>query len=132
MTTKPDRLRLREIDVERLVIREPRGGRVRMILETGPPRPGMELPDLASARLTLLDARGRPRIVAEVDAEGDARLFVGGPDSGPMVVVTPTAVDVWHEAGNIVAALRATDSGGTIELLDKDGRPRRRRRSRLR
>jgi hypothetical protein len=85
----------------------------------------MEKPDLPTARLTLLGGRGRPAIVAEVDAEGEARLFVGGPDTGPMVVVTPAGVDVWHATGNVVAALRATDSGGTVELLDKSGRPHR-------
>jgi hypothetical protein len=132
MKTRCEQLRVREIEVERLIVREPRGGRVRAILETGPPWPGMERPDLPTARLTLLDGRGNPRGVAEVDAEGHAVIYVGGPDSGPMVVVTPTAVDVWHPAGNVVAALRATDRGGTVELLDKAGRPRPSRRARPR
>jgi hypothetical protein len=130
MKPKPDRVCARELEAERIVIREPRGGRVRIILETGPPQPGMEKPDLPTARLTLLDGRGRPAIVAEVDAEGHAALYVGGPDAGPMVVVTPTAVDVWHESGNIVAALRATEQGGAVELMDKSGHPRRGRQGR--
>lgn len=128
--SKQERLRVRELEAELILIREPRGGRVRLVLETGPPRPGMELPDLASARLTLLDGRGQPRIVAEVDAEGHATLFVGGPDSGPMIAVTPTAVDVWGAAGSVVAAVRATDEGGVVELNDERGRPRPTRRKR--
>ena len=69
MTTKHDRLRIRDIEAERIVIREPNGGRVRVVIETGPPRPGMERPPLPSARLTLLDGRGNPAFVAEVDAD---------------------------------------------------------------
>jgi hypothetical protein len=123
---KPERLRVREIVCERLVIREPGRGRARVVIETGPPRPGMELPDLPTARLTLLDGRGHARLVAEVDAAGEARVFVGGPDTGPMVVVAPTGLDVWGAAGNIVAALR-DDDGGKIEIFDAHGRPRRSR-----
>lgn len=119
-----ERLRVREIEVERLVVREPRGGRARLILETGVPRAGMELPDLPSARLTLLDGRGNARLVAEVDAEGHATVYVGGPDTGPMIVATPTALDVWGAAGSIVAAIRSTDGGGAVELFDAAGRQR--------
>jgi hypothetical protein len=127
MKKHPERLRVRELEAERIMIREPHGGRVRMILETGPPRPGMELPDLPAARVTLFDGRGHPRLVAEVDCAGQTALYVGGPDSGPMVVVTPSAVDVWHQSGNVVAAIRATERGGTVETLDRRGRPRRAR-----
>src|SRR5262245_2615731 len=127
MKKKRDRLRIREIQVERLVVREPRDGRTRAIIETAPPQPGMEKPDLPTVRLTLMDGHGRPAILAEVDAEGQAALYVGGPDSGPMVVVTPMAVDVWH-AGNLVAAIRSDAGGGVVETLKPVEQARRSRR----
>lgn len=118
------RMRVREIEVERLVVREPRGSRARAVIETGPPRPGMDKPDLPTVRLTLMDGRGNPTIVAEVDSEGRATLFVGGPDTGPMIAVTPEAVDVWGSGGSIVASVRSDDERGIVEVM----KPRRRRR----
>lgn len=129
MTTKHDRLRIRDIEAERIVIREPNGGRVRVVIETGPPRPGMERPPLPSARVTLLDGRGNPAFVAEVDADGDACLFIGPPDAGTTAVLTPGAIDLWR-AGDIVAALRSDDTGGLLELFDDRGRARRQGRGR--
>jgi hypothetical protein len=115
-TERHERIVANEIVVERLIIREPKGGRVRAILDTGAPRPGLEKPDLPSARLTLLDGRGIARIVAEVDAEGHAKFYVGGPDQGPMVVVTPEALDLWSR-GSVAAALRTEDGSGVLDLL---------------
>lgn len=102
--TDDNHLRIRELEVERLVLREPNGGRIRAVIETGPSRdPDLRAPVLA-VRLTLLDPAGQPAVVAEVDGTGEATVFVGHPDHGDSIVLAPHAVDVWSK-GNIVSSL---------------------------
>ncbi len=67
----------REIEVERLVLREPNGGRVLAVLEMVP----VESKGYA-VRLSLLDPMGEPVLVTEVDHEGQPMLHVGHPDRG--------------------------------------------------
>ena len=43
-------------------------------------------------------------LVAEVDEAGAPTVFVGHPDRGTTVVITPSAVDLWAR-GNVVASL---------------------------
>ncbi len=108
-----------EIEVERIVLREPEGGPVRAVLETAPPRePGEGCGPVV--RLSLLTPRGELALVAEVDETGEPRLFVGHPDRGTTVVITPDAVDLWA-GGNIVAAVRSTTEGGRVEVRGADG-----------
>jgi hypothetical protein len=107
--------RIRELTLERLVIREPNEGRVRAVLETygDGAVPGV--------RLSLLDARGEPAIVAQIDGDGAPVLHVGHPDRGVTVTVSPSAVDCWS-AGNIVASVRSSSDGGEVEVADGEGR----------
>ena len=76
----------RELEVERLVIREPNGGRVRAVLETAPSQDG----GAPVVRLVLLDATGFPALIAEVDGAGAASLVVGPPDAASRVVIPRT------------------------------------------
>jgi hypothetical protein len=118
MKKKRDRVRVREIEIERLVVREPRGGRVRAVIEAVPTRRGRA----AKVLLTLFAPDGEPAVVAEVDHRGEPRLSVGHPDHGAAVSITRKAVDVWSR-GNIVAALRSAAAGGKLELTDERGAP---------
>ncbi len=107
--------RIRELTLERLVIREPNEGRIRAVLETygNGAVPGV--------RLSLLDARGEPALVMQVGDDGAPVLHVGHPDRGTTVTISPNAVDCWS-AGNIVASVRSTENGGVVEVADGDGR----------
>src|SRR5438105_13730108 len=113
---KHDRLRLKEIEVERLVVREPRGGRTRAVIETVPTKRGRA----ARVVLTLLAPDGEPVLVAEVDHKGEPRVSVGNPQHGPSVIVTTRALDVWSK-GNAVATVRSDDGTGVVEILDNHG-----------
>ena len=89
----------RKIEVERLVLREPNGGRIRAVLETQPR--GTKAP---CVRLVMFAPSGDPAITLEIDEEGEGMVHVGHPDHGPGVVVSEHAVDVW-KSGNVVASL---------------------------
>lgn len=114
---KQKRIAVREIEVERLVLRAPGGG-VCAVLETKA-KPGRA----ARVSLRLFSSDGEPAIVATVSRNGAPRITIGHPDHGTSAVITPSAIDFWH-AGNIVAALRSTDEGGELELFDVRGRKR--------
>lgn len=120
MKKKRDRLRLREIEVGRLVVREPGNGRARAVFEVAPTRRGRA----ARVVLSLLAPDGEPVLVAEVDHRGQPRLSVGNPVRGPSVIVTRLAADVWSR-GNVVASIRADEGKGVVEVLDDDHQPRR-------
>jgi hypothetical protein len=112
--------RFEEIEVERLVLREPKDGRVRAVLETVPPRgpdAGIGVP---AVRLVMYSPTGDPALLVEVDETGTPSVYVGNPDRGTTAVVTRDAVDLWSR-GNIVAALRSTDEGGRLELQGPQG-----------
>ena len=109
-----------ELEVERLLLREPNDGRVRAVLETGPSRHPQDGPAVPAIRLRFLTPTGDDALVAEVDADGTAMLFVGHPDHGTTVVITTDAVDLWH-GGNVVASLRSNDEGGQLEIAGPDG-----------
>jgi hypothetical protein len=114
--------RFREVEVERILLREPNGGRVRAILETAPPRDPDSEVQVPIVRLTLLTPTGEPALVAEVGPDGSPRVFVGHPDRGPALVLTGTALDIWSQ-GNVVASLRSTETRGRLDLFDADGEP---------
>ncbi len=110
----------KELEVERILLREPRQGRVRAALEFAPPRdPDAEV-RVPVVRFSLLTPTGEPALVAEVDESGAPTVFVGDLDHVATVVITPKALDMW-DSGNIVASLRSIDEGGTIELFCGDG-----------
>jgi hypothetical protein len=104
-----------ELTIERLILREPNDGRVRAVLETcgDGAVPGV--------RLSLLDARGEPKLVAEIVADGAPVLHVGHPDCGVTVTISPESLDCWS-AGNIVASVRSSSEGGVVEVADGAGR----------
>ncbi|MBK9386512.1 MAG: hypothetical protein IPN34_16995 [Planctomycetes bacterium] len=107
--------RIHELAVERLILREPNDGRVRAVLETCGDGA------VPSVRLSLLDARGEPAIVMQVDGDGAPVLHVGHPDRGVTVTISPSAVDLWS-GGGVVASVRSSSEGGEIEVADGDGR----------
>lgn len=103
MAAMPEKQRIRELEVERLVLREPNDGRLRAVLETTATRDPDRDVLAPTVRLTLLDPVGEPAFVAEVDGNGEARLSVGHPDRGQAVIVSRSSVDVWA-GGNVVAS----------------------------
>ncbi len=114
------RMEPREIQVERLTLREPNGGRIRAILETAPSRNPDADSGVPVVRLSLLSPTGEVALVAEVDETGEPQVFVGNPDRGTTVIIGRQAIDHWH-GGNIVASLMSTGEGGKLELRDADG-----------
>jgi hypothetical protein len=107
--------RIHELTIERLLLREPNDGRVRAVFETygNDAVPGV--------RLSLLDARGEPAIVMQVDIDGAPVLHVGHPDRGVTVTISPSAVDLWA-GGSVVAIMRSSSDGGVVEVADGAGR----------
>ena len=59
--------RFQEIEVERLILREPNEGHVRAVLECATPRDSDTEVEVSVVRLTLLSPTGEPALVAEVD-----------------------------------------------------------------
>ncbi len=110
-----------QIEVERLVLREPSKGKVRAILETVVPEGPPEEPQVPCVRLSLLSPWGDVALMAEVDGGGTPSLHVGNPDRGVTTTITPSDVNLWAE-GNVVATLGSTRNGGELELLDEEGR----------
>ena len=113
--------RFREIEIERLVVREPAHGRVRAILEAIPATDDDGVAQVPVVRLTMMTPAGEPALVLEVGKDGAPMLAVGHPDHGVSAVIRRNAVDLWMR-GNIVAALRSTTVGGRLELTEPSGR----------
>lgn len=109
----------REVEVERLILREPGSGRVRAVLETVPAE-DEDAPPFRVVRLTLRAPDGKPGLVAEIGADGAPRLSVGHPDHGVTATISDRALDFWR-GGNIVATVRSTEDGGKVELTDGQG-----------
>lgn len=112
---------MKDLECERLVLREPNGGRIRAVLETCPPRPPATGAPVPAVRLSLLGPDGAPQITLEVDDAGEPTIHVGPVDAGTTVVITRSSADCWA-GGNVVAALRSTEDGGQLELAGADGR----------
>jgi hypothetical protein len=121
MPTPHPTARFREVEVERILIREPNQGRVRAVLETCPPRPAATGAPVPAVRLSLLGPDGKSQITLEVDDAGEPTVYVGPTGAGTTVVVTRASLDAWH-LGNVIAALGSTDDGGRLELRDADGK----------
>ena len=115
------RMEPREIQVERLTLREPNGGRVRAILETAPSRNPDADSGVPVVRLSLFSPTGEVALIAEVDETGEPQVFVGNPDRGTTVIIGRHALDCWA-GGNIVASLLSTEDGGKLELRDGEGK----------
>jgi hypothetical protein len=110
------------LEVERLLIREPGGGRVRAVLETAmEPTAEGEQAVVPRVRLTLLTPNGGVACRVEVDDQGEPRVYVGQPGSGVTAVLARDSLDLWA-GGNVVASLMARDVGGALELGDGAGR----------
>ena len=119
----PPHARFDEIEVSRLVLREPDSGRVRAVLELQPARQrDDDAPVYPRPTLTLFTAAGDPSLVVELDEVGNPRVAVGHPDRGASVVLTGESVSLWA-GGNEVAVLSSED-GGRLELRDPEGRVR--------
>ena len=112
--------RFREIDVERVVLREPGRGRVRAILETVGAEHDEESdsPTYPTVRLSLRNAAGDDVLEAEVGPNGEVRVTLGAGEQN--LVVTPHGVGLWA-GGNEVAALDS-GAGGRLQLCDRNGR----------
>jgi len=90
-----------EIEVTRLVLRDPTTGAERAALETAPPYVAEEGAEDRVVRLQLFTAAGEAVLTAEVDETGEARVFVGSRDTGPAVVVRPGGIDAWRDGDEI-------------------------------
>ena len=115
--------RFDEIEVSRLVLREPDSGRARAVLELKPARErGDDSPVYPRPTLTLFTAAGDPALVVTLDEIGRPQVSVGHPDQGPTLVLSRGSASLW-EGGNEVAVLSSED-GGRLELRDLEGRVR--------
>ena len=118
----PALTKFKTLEVERLLIREPGGGRVRAVLETATePNAEGEPPVVPRVRLSLLAPNGDVALRLEVDDAGEPRVYVGRPGSGVTAVLSHDSLDLWA-GGNVVASLIAQDDGGVVELSDGAGR----------
>ena len=72
-------------------------------------------------RLSLLATSGDVACRAEVDDQGEARVYVGRPGAGVTAVLSRDSLDLWA-GGNVVASVRAGSEGGVLELGDGAGR----------
>jgi hypothetical protein len=109
------------LEVERLLIREPGGGRVRAVLETAmEPTAEGEPAVVPRVRHSLLAPAGDVGLRLEVDDAGEPRVYVGRPGNGVTAVLARDSLDLWAR-GNIVASLMARDGGGVLELGEGAG-----------
>lgn len=86
-----------EIEITRLVLRDPTTRAVRAVLETAPPYHAEEGADARVVRLQLFTAAGEAVLTAEVDETGEPRVYVGSRDAGPAVVLRPGGIDAWRD-----------------------------------
>jgi len=93
-----------EIEVSRLVLRDPTTGAVRAVLETAPPYYAEEGAEDRVVRLQLFTGVGEAVLTAEVDETGEARVYVGSRDTGPAVVIRPGGIDAWRD-GDLTSLL---------------------------
>jgi hypothetical protein len=93
-----------EIEISRLVLRDPMSGSIRAVLETSDPNVREEGIEDRVVRLKLRTAAGVPVLTVEVDETCEPRLFIGERDTGPTVAVRRGGVDVWRD-GSIAAAI---------------------------
>ena len=113
--------KLGTLEVERLLIREPGGGRVRAVLETAmEPTAEGEPAVVPRVQLSLLAPTGDVACRVEVDDQGEPRVYVGRPGSGVTAVLSRDSLDLWA-GGNVVASVRAGADGGVVELGDDTG-----------
>jgi hypothetical protein len=114
--------KLATLEVERLLIREPGGGRVRAVLETAmEPTAEGEPAVVPRVRLSLLTPNGEVALRLEVDDLGEPRVYVGLPGSGVAAILSRDSLDLWA-GGNVVASVMARDEGGRLELGDGAGK----------
>ena len=110
------------LEVERLLIREPGGGRVRAVLETVmEPTAEGEPAVVPRVRLSLLTPAGEVACRVEVDDVGEPRVYVGKPGTGVTAVLSRDSLDLWS-GGNVVASLFTQDDGGVLELGHAEGK----------
>ena len=120
---EPELTKFKTLVVERLLIREPNGGRVRAVLETAmEPTADGDPAAVPRVRLSLLAPNGDVAMRLEVDDAGEPRLYIGRPGSGVTAVLSRDSLDLWA-GGNVVASLRAGLAGGVVELSDAGGQP---------
>ena len=119
----PPHARFDEIEVSRLVLREPDSGRVRAVLELKLARErDDDAPAYPRPTLTLFTAAGDPALVVTLDEIGRPQISVGHPDQGPTLVLSRESACLWA-GGNELAVLSSED-GGRLELRDSEGRVR--------
>jgi hypothetical protein len=110
--------KLATLEVERLLIRELGGGRVRAVLETAmEPSAEGEPAVVPRVRLSLLAPNGDVALRLEVDDAGEPRVYVGRPGGGVAAILSRDSLDLWA-GGNVVASLMAQADGGVLELGD--------------
>ncbi len=117
----PQNACFREVEVERIVLREPGGHhRVRAVLETtpAPADPDDDRRAYPVVRLSLLDVAGDTALVFEVNGPGEPSVHIGAGHRN--VVVTRYGVAL-RAGGNEVAALDSGE-GGQLVLCDDEGR----------
>ena len=118
--TQPSNASFHEIEVSRVVLREPTTGRVGATLEFNSSAATTEKEGVSLPRFILYDASNRPALAIEIQAAGEARITVGHPDHGPMVTLARDSVSVWAD-GNEVVGIDSAD-GGRVQLTDAEGR----------
>ena len=102
----------RELFTRRLVIGDFSNGHPRAVLEA----------DRDGVRITLHGGHRQPSLVLEAKPDQPPRIVIGDPERGPSVEIEPEGIWIW-QSGNAVAALRARENGGEIDLCDANGVP---------
>ena len=111
---------LNEITAERFILRDPKTKEIRAVLETKPFEGEGEEALPSTVCLSMLDGTGEAKLVAEVQGDGTARLFVGNPERGRTVAIEQRGLWLWAN-GNIVASLDSAEERGMLDLCDRNG-----------
>jgi len=90
-------LSIHEIEVGRLVLRDPDTGVERAVLETADPYVREEGVEDRVVRLQLFTIAGEAGITVEIDETGEPRVYVGQREIGRTIAIGRKGIDAWQD-----------------------------------